>query len=358
MYIYYFIFLLAFLLCFIEVYAIKTHKKSIYIVFCVFIMIVVGIREIGIDNDSMMYVEEFNRIVNNSRSSEKFFEYGYIYVVKCLGGLGFNASSQFLVFAIMTGVLNYTFFYKNSPYPLITLYLYICFFLIHRDFNQIRFSLSCSLIFWSVYCYTCNRKLEMMVLIIISGLFHNTAWFLIPIFFLIHYFHRRWVYFVIIMASMIIGYSVDIFNFILKIFIEEIGILHNYKYYLYHYSGRGSYSIILYALITLILFCTYFRKKEEKLEIYFKILSMCVVCGFLFIQSLISQRIILLLFQFSVLILPYIFEKMVHFHRRVITISSILLITLLYGLNTIDRKIIRPYRINSDFLLKKNIKNE
>lgn len=352
MWVYYMIFLLSLSSCSLDFYDNSKIKRILYTLLSVFLIFIVGFRAVGIDNDSEMYIAAFERLQNTYERSEKFFELGYVAIIKLISFFEGKASVQFIIFAVITGISNYLFFYKKSYFPFLSLFLYLSLFWIHRDFNQIRFSLCCSIVFWAIYFFNIN-KFSSVALIILAAQFHNTAWLILPLLLIANYISNRQIYFIMIIVCIFLGLSFNIFHIIFQIAIENMSFLGIYKYYLVSHQGRGSYSIILFGILTIILFnIVYDKEGGTNLEIYHKLVCISVALGGLFIQSEISQRIILALFQFSVILIPSIIFKIYTTNEKVGYYVYVLLalITLVHGFRTININVIRPYYINQNLL--------
>lgn len=356
MWVYYIIILFSLLSCLLDFNNNIILKRLFYILLSIFLIFIVGFRGVGIDNDSEMYVNAYENMQKNYlnviQQSEKFFELGYLLILKIISICKGNASVQFLIFACVTGISNYLFFYKKSYLPFLSIFLYLSFFWIHRDFNQIRFSLCCSIVFWAIYLFSKNKVFS-VALLILAAQFHNTAWLLLPFLLIINFISNRQIYFIIILICFLIGVNFDVFHNILNIAVENISFLKIYNYYLVSHQGRGNYSIILFGFLILVLYTLLYDKKENgTLEIYYRVVCISVALGLLFMRSEISQRIILAFFQFSVVLIPsiiiktYILNEKIGLYLYVFLIS----ITLIYSFRTININIIRPYYINQNLL--------
>ena len=162
--IYYCVFILAFLMCIFDFVHEKTLYTFVYILFCIFLISLVAFRHVGIDNDSQNYqnmfitysYSSFNEII---RGGYGYVEKGYVLLNKIIASLGGDFRILMVVMAVLTGIFNYCFFYKNSIYPFISLLIYLSFFYFYRDFTQIRYALSCALVFWSIKYYL-DKKLK------------------------------------------------------------------------------------------------------------------------------------------------------------------------------------------------------
>ena len=110
-----------------------------------------------------------------------------------------------VVMAVLTGIFNYCFFYKNSIYPFISLLIYLSFFYFYRDFTQIRYALSCALVFWSIKYYLDKKLKYFFIFFIFAISFHNSAFILLLAIPFIHFVKNKLLYLLLPLPSFLIG---------------------------------------------------------------------------------------------------------------------------------------------------------
>lgn len=352
--IYYYIFIIAFLLCFFDFFKHKTLGFVFYLSFTIFLVIFVGFRDVGVDNDSVIYEDMFN-LYEKSTYQEiweggfGYVEKGYVLLNKLIASLEGNYTTLFLVMALLTAFFNYTFFFKNSVFPFLSLLFYLSFYFIYRDFTQIRYALSCAICFWVVWFYIKKNYKLGIVFLLLAISFHNAAVILLPALLLIHFVKVERILIFLPPPALAIGKYINLFPLLIlsgianehmKIYLEE--------------EGRAGLvlSLIGYVIMILYYIINYLPKrnieitKEEK--VYFQLLSFSVILNFLFIQSAIFQRFTYLLFQFIIMLLPILLRKMsIYFERKetfLIVYFLVACFLLFYGSNMIDIELVRPYK--------------
>lgn len=352
--IYYYIFFMSFVLCIFDFIKLKYLRFIPYLFFVLFLVFFVSNRQPGVDNDSLMYEQMFDLYSNStykeiSMGGYGYVEKGYVLLNKIIGDFGGGYEFIFLIMALLISIFNNLFIIKRSPYPYISLLFYMSFYFLYRDFTQIRYALSCAIAFWAVYYYIKKQYRWMVLFLFLSISFHNAATILIPSLLAVHFIKIEKVLFLLPLPAILIGFSVNLMPILI---LSGLANDHMTSYLDEDGSGGLVVSIIGYFVMLLYYLVNYLPKKRINITneelVYFKLLSFSVILNFMFIQSAIFQRFTLLLFQFSVLLLPILLCKMkIIFERKETFILLYFLFAcflLFYGIKMIDDDIVRPYR--------------
>src|SRR5690606_19321858 len=122
-----------------------------------FLVLFVGLRSIGVDNDSAAYEEAF-KIAGKTSWIDLFtgnygetMERGYLLLNKLIYSVDGTVHGVFLMMDILTGLINFTLIYHRSPLPFSSVLMYVCLFYFFRDFTQIRYALSAGLGLWAIF---------------------------------------------------------------------------------------------------------------------------------------------------------------------------------------------------------------
>lgn len=356
--VYYCIFILSFLLCIFDFTKIRVFTLFVYVCFVLFITVFVGCRKVGVDNDSITYQWMYN-LYKESDILEilcgggfGYVEKGYVFLNKIVAELGGNFRNVIFIMALLTSFANYTFFVKKSFLPFLSLLFYLSFFILYRDFTQIRYAFSCALCFWAVYFYI-DEKYGYTTLFLVSAiLFHNTAIVLIPVLFFIRFVNVDKLYLALIIPALLVGYSINIFSYLLNKYFINV----HMQIYQNEPGGAGlAISLVGCFIMILYQYINHIYKKKRYGEIksreetvYYNLVSISVIVNFLFIQSAIFQRVSYLFFQFSILLLPIIFFKIKKLLKKRLFIFLYLLVTcflLCYSFKIVDINLIRPYKM-------------
>jgi len=347
MFIYYFIFIIAFFLCALDYTTNRYLKLTFYVIFCAILIAFPALKSIGVDNDGWTYDEIF-KMANTYSFSEillgnywENIERGYMLLNKIIGYFGGTVNSVFFIVAFLTGLINYTIFYKKTPFPFSTLLFYLSFFYLYRDFTQIRYGLSCALVFLSVYHLLEKRYIWCLLFLLFALTFHNSAAIMlvaIPLCFLIR---NKYIYLLLPFISLV-GLFYNPFPLLLAL----TGGSSHMEIYLGETGGAG---FIVSAVGVVILSIYFFYKSkfnDQNTAIYFRLLMLGVAMNFLFFQTSIFQRFSYMLFQFGLLLLPamiYVLEKSKDKYVFVLFHFLCNCFFLYYGFKLIAPTLIRPY---------------
>lgn len=351
---YLFIIFLSFVLAGLDFFQLrKVDKIWFFIGFISLLVLFSSLRPAGIDRDyeayrmayGYMHYFEWRNIL--SAYSTYQMEFGYIFLTKLFSSLGFSFGGFLFFYELISGIFLGVLIYKRSPFPLISLCLYVCLFYFLRDFTQIRFAFSCVLLLTGLFMFSDNNKPMGLVYLILAGLLHNSAWIglLVPLCYYVCF--NRWIY----LLFPLFGYVISFFHPI-KIILHAIGLPEQITRYFNTTTdvGAGVMSYLFsYGLLILSVFN--FEKLKElfgaKFEYGYISLSLSVFIGLMFINFPIMQRISGALFTISIFFVPYIIkmfaEKKWYGYRDVLALG-IVMVFLFYGVRLIlIARILKPY---------------
>jgi len=347
MFIYYFIFLIAFFLCGVDYITNRYIKLGFYLTFCTILIAFPALKSIGVDNDGGTYDEIF-RMANTYSFSEilsgnywENIERGYMLLNKIIGYFGGTISGVFIIVAFLTGLINYSVIYKKTPFPFSTLLFYLSFFYLYRDFTQIRYGLSCALVFLSVYHLMEKKYIWCLVFLLCALLFHNSSAIMliaIPLCFLIR---NKYIYLLLPLISLV-GLFYNPFPLLMAL----TGGSSHMEIYLGETGGAGFMVAAVGAIIMSIYLIYKSRFTDQNMAIYFRLLMLGVALNFLFFQTSIFQRFSYMLFQFGLLLLPgmiHILQKSKDKYFFVFFHFLCNCFFLYYGFKLIAPTLIRPY---------------
>lgn len=351
MFIYSLVFVISFLLCGIDYSNNRTLRGVLYTFFCVFLILLPGLKAVGVDNDSINYNDIFTSTENYTVSeiiSGNYWENierGYMLLNKVVYLLGGNITQLFLIVAIITGLLNYRFFFKENRYVFTALLFYLSFFYLYRDFTQIRYALSCSVSFWSVYFLLRKKYVLFALALLLAILFHSTAVILLILLPVCYFIKNRYVY-AILPILCLVGLVYNPFPLLLALG----GVPEHMAIYLDE-EGGGGFMVSAFGIFIIAIYLFFYQKKLKGMDFefhfYFRLFALGVALNLLFIQSAIFQRFTYLLFQFAVILLPKMLYSLQNKteNKWSIAIIHLMIICFLlyYGLKLISPTIIRPY---------------
>lgn len=157
----------------------RKKNNNLYFWFFIFILIVVSsIKDENTSFDTSNYISSFNRI----RSFSDFFsiqtfryEPGYTFLEFLIKDIFDDYSVLFFIISFISLTLLGRIIQKYSPYPFVSLFIYITLFYFKRDIITIRYGISCIFMLAAIMSFINKEKIKSIVWMIISFLFHYTA---------------------------------------------------------------------------------------------------------------------------------------------------------------------------------------
>ena len=177
----FFIFFIFIFFGFISKYICKTQQERKVMYWCSSIILILfaGLREVGIDKDSLAYSYYYDSELIFLLAEPTFAWISLI--VKYI----FNNFTYVLFFYAILGVLiKYKAIEKLTEFHYLTLLVYISTYYLLHEFTQIRASIASGLFLIAIPFIEEKRFYRYFVLILIATLFHYSALILFPLFFL------------------------------------------------------------------------------------------------------------------------------------------------------------------------------
>lgn len=330
-------------------------KLFVYCLFCLMVTFLIAFRKLGIDNDSQMYKNMFY-IYSRATTSEMleggygYVEKGYMFLNRLIGDLGGTFRNVLIVMAIASAAVNYTFFVKKTNFILISLLAYLSFFVIYRDFTQMRYGLCAALCFWCIDTFIEKKYWKSLVFFLLAFSFHNSAVILLIALPFLKFVKNKHILILLPIPCFVLGNLINFFPLLL---------LYGYSNdhmdeYLKEEGGAGyAISVFGYFLVLIYYLFDKYSKKivfTETQNFYFRILAFSVSLNLLFVQSAIFQRFTLILFQSSIVVISILLlMAKKHIERKenfLLLYFCLSIFYLIYGIRIINPELIRPYEIS------------
>lgn len=318
------------------------YRQIILFVISGMLILLAGLRvDIGYDYDS--YKDIFNNapnlyqlIVYGNRTS---IEIGYILINSIVKTIGGNFNLVLFISASISLVIITKSLTKYSVYPILSILIYVSRFYFVRDMGQIRSSIACAIVLYSIKFINRKKLKEFTITILIACLFHNVAFvgFLLYGFNLIKFKDYKYVY-QLLVASFIIS-QLNVINLILKI---VSNILPQYSAYVnsdyYNLSNNLINPVLIMQILILVMF-VYFRKEIEcKNENYKVILNGYLISTLILIllsdYYTLAGRISTVFATFEILIIPmfakYIFKDKDKYNKVIYILIVLYCIFIFY----------------------------
>lgn len=169
--------LITIILCYLEDY-IKRYRSFLYILMGFVMVLIAGLREIGLDPDSENYEYSFQHYYQSSEMG--MVEPSFTLISAVLNVFTDNVHLLFLVYALLGVTIKLYAFKKNLQCIFVPLMLYISFYFVLHEMTQIRAGVVSALFLLAVYYIAKKEKRKALLLIIVGSFFHYSSLALLP----------------------------------------------------------------------------------------------------------------------------------------------------------------------------------
>lgn len=169
--------LITIILCYLEDY-IKRYRSFLYILMGFVMVLIAGLREIGLDPDSENYEYSFHHYYQSSEMG--MVEPSFTLISAVLNVFTDNVHLLFLVYAFLGVTIKLYAFKKNLQYIFVPMMLYISFYFVLHEMTQIRAGVVSALFLLAVYYIAKKEKRKALLLIIVGSFFHYSSLALLP----------------------------------------------------------------------------------------------------------------------------------------------------------------------------------
>ena len=296
------------------------HRQMILFGIAIMLILLAGLRvDTGYDYDS------YKAIFNNSPNLYQLIIYGnrinietgYILINSIVKTIGGSFNLVLFVSASISVLIVTKSLTKYSVYPILSMLIYVSRFYFVRDMGQVRSSIACAIVLYSIKFINRKQLKEFTITILIACLFHSVALigFLLYGFNLIKFKDYKYVY-KLLLVSIIVS-QLKVINLILKIvsnILPQYAVYINSEYY--SLSNSLINPVLIMQILILIVF-VYFRKAiEYKNENYKVILNGYLISTLILIllndYYTLAGRLSTVFATFEILIIPmfvkYVFK--------------------------------------------------
>lgn len=169
--------LITIILCYLEDY-IKRYRFFLYLLMGFVMVLIAGLREIGLDPDSENYEYSFQHYYQSSEMG--MVEPSFTLISAILNVFTDNVHLLFLVYALLGVTIKLYAFKKNLQCIFVPLMLYISFYFVLHEMTQIRAGVVSALFLLAVYHIAKKEKRKALLLIIVGSFFHYSSLALLP----------------------------------------------------------------------------------------------------------------------------------------------------------------------------------
>lgn len=161
------------LLAFVEESISGKYKRAIFWGLAFILVLVAGLREVGLDKDS----ENYELYFNNTDDTKLLLvvEASYMFIAKILKHLFDDVHSVFLLYALFGVGLKFWAIKKLSPVYFLPVLLYFSNYFILHEMTQIRAGIASGLFLLALIPQAEGKKLKAVVLLLAALLFHYSS---------------------------------------------------------------------------------------------------------------------------------------------------------------------------------------
>lgn len=321
----------------------NSEKSKIIRIYCIFILLLIltfiaGTRTIGVDPDSLQYATLVDGFHSLSGDYYLQKEPGFWLIVWFSYLFSDPVKVFFLLYALVAIIIKFSGFYKFSPYPFLSILMYIGFYYILQEMTQIRIGLASGFLLYAYYFLAKGDKKRFLITAFISVIFHYSTIILLAFYFLNPNKKIGLSYLILPVLGFGIsqvGGSSDIIRLLFSVLPSFITYKAGLYFNLQESGGLDNRQSIVFGFGTLflygILLFFYFKKSinnsdgdSEKINILLKITSVQIFLGFILsFNSEFSSRIYSYIGVLTFTILPAYFMKQFNY-KWVILIFLIL----------------------------------
>jgi len=157
------------------------YRWAIYISMGVVLILIAGLREIGVDPDSINYESTY---LSADNMKDGTVEYSFILLSKFFNYLTSDVHGLFLFYALFGVGLKLYAFPKFGKLVFLPLMMYISYYFIAHECMQIRTGILSGIMLLAVIAIGEQQRKKALVLILLGSIFHMSALILVPVLFL------------------------------------------------------------------------------------------------------------------------------------------------------------------------------
>lgn len=158
------------------------YRKPIFLIVGLMLVLLAGLREVGIDPDSENYEYTYQHYY--ATSSLLSVEYSFLFISQLLNVLTSNVHALFLLYATFGVGLKMYAISKISKLWFIPLAVYISYYFVMHECMQIRTGILSGMFLLAIKELGDGNRKKALICILIGGLFHYSAIALLPLLFL------------------------------------------------------------------------------------------------------------------------------------------------------------------------------
>lgn len=246
--------LLAFFLRFINF-----NKKDSLLIIFIALFFVSAFRDSSVGVDTIQYYQKYMQIGNYGGWNYNQFRYepGFFYLCKLLNYISHDPQTLLIVTSAFINLAVYLFIKKNSENYFLSSIIYILFNIYFSTMNTLREWIAISFILFGFNFLIEKKYFRFSIFLILGICFHTAAWAAILLLFVAVFRERKWIYPVLLLASIVIFFAYSSFyNFLSSLFGYEN---YNNKFIVSNYYGALLLFVESLVLLVILYLYSYFN---------------------------------------------------------------------------------------------------
>lgn len=257
---------LVFIYFFIQNYIKVKNKRLLYI--CVSMLLIgflLAFKSTHVGADTPTYIKMYSLFGISFSSAIKIYsiEYGFAYLLKFLNYISNNVRLLFIIEAVLVGISYGYLFYKKSSNLLITILAYLSFGFFAFQLTGIRQSISLAITLFSFEYIEKRKFLNFLCIIVFASLFHASALFFIPAYFVGQMNNSSRSRNIILLIGILITINLDFFT--------SIAINTSERYANYGIESTGNGLIFFLVILVITIYLEIYKKKILKIKPEYKV---------------------------------------------------------------------------------------
>ena len=296
-----------------------------------------------VGNDYINYYRYYQNIAAG-REQDVDIAYKLINIFVIRAGLDFQWV-YFITCFLAYGLLILCIWKYSKNYALSYLLFFFGGYFFLLGLNQIRQFVSMGMILWGIQ-YIQNRKFwKYLVCVCIAGLFHFTAFIMIPFYFILNKKIKFSMYFVISMCALPINFFLtDILTFLFKTFLPRY-LQSNYISKTYSLNVPYLTMILMTTVVTLILVARSPKERcDEKNRVYFNGVMIGAVIAMFCTWIPEYQRFVYYFFMGEIFFLPNLLKTEESRWKKILLILIVIAADMVYLVTTAGEMNVLTYR--------------
>lgn len=313
----------------------KPATKKFFITISAFILIlVIGLRSLSTGTDTKVYAEAFLRYANNviTTADKNWLSVGYFFLFFIIKNFFF---SSYVLFNLLVGTITITFLYKaildNSKKPVLSLFLFFSTCLYLQCLNQSRQILAIVLVLYSFKFVRESNFKKYFLIIFIAGLVHNSAFIMLPFYFLknLKINYKTIILYILISVFLLVG-ETFIYKIIMLTPYGDVYLMRNYMV-----ESQVSSVINLFVRFMLLIFTFFFRKSAmikdpESNNYLYHMAIWTFLTQIITLRVYIFARITTYLFIFYVIFIPNLLHNITNLKNKKFYTALVIFLFVVY----------------------------